>query len=209
MAHALLTYPLIRYQTLFQTEHTSGHYTTLSNRLKANRFAYSFRGIVPYFIQTALTLQGNFFGGVIAGSAFYITLYPFQNLQILQASAPLEGKGQLSTADIFKNYLDGQRWRGLYGGVASVLATSLFGLTLFTNGTLLFAPFVFAGQVAIDNVRRNLVVQSHENGKVNYKEVYTDIYAKQGPKGFLRGALFYPQLYVILLAPFVKQYINA
>jgi hypothetical protein len=198
-----LVYPLVRYQTLIQTEHTAGQYASIKQHFsKSLSFRNAYRGFFPFFLHNATSGVGM--PGFLFGNFFYLLTYPLQNAQIKIASA---SEIRLSGQQIFQNFTDLKRgWSGFVGFLGAGLAAQSFFFFLISPNFFvnLLSPAMFLTQLGIDNIRRNFVVQKELSAETSYQKVYSEIIQRQGYQGLARGALLYPQVYFLAIYPLIR-----
>lgn len=193
-------YPLIRLQTLAQTQLTSGNILKLRNNMKflsAKGNSY-YTGFKPYLLYGvgAASLIGALGDGL--GILFGAALYPLEVAQIRLAAAGENNPYSFKFKEAFKNTANKNVWTGVS---AAIIRNYIINIgsnlsALSTSAIPLFLTTLTA--VALDNIRRNLIVAhfKEENTKVNMRDITRQIIKANGYKGLFRGLLLYPHLYL-------------
>jgi hypothetical protein len=198
----IVTYPLIRYQTLFQTEHTTGNYTKIYQHFSRGA-AHSFKGIMPYMVQNVVDSVPFYRLKMGYVSAFWLPLtYPFQRAQILAASAGNNKSPDI--AEIVKNYTHAGQWRGFVGYFISNWFKKAFMISITLMDSFLLSSFLVSSIIIVDNYRRNFTLQTNESSI----SVFKNILHNGGILGLFRGVFFYPEFYLLLCIPIFKEIIK-
>ena len=185
-------YPFVRLQTLVQTQHTTGNFTGAFTNLKNNGGFY--RGLSPFLFLSALS--GAFLSVPFVGPALAGAFYPLEVAQIKLAAD--KSNATFNLAETVKSMTNPNSYAGVSAFIARNYLITL-GMAGAATSSFIFAPCVLAA-IALDNVRRNFVVQKFvEGNNTNMSEVYRGIMKNQGYSGLFRGAAFYPALYAIPL----------
>lgn len=184
----IVSYPFVRLQTLAQTTTSANSALALVKEQKGY-----YRGAAPFILFSIG--NGAVFGIPFLGPLFGAAFYPLEVAQI-KLAADNAGNNQFN----YKETISSMTKANAYSGVSTLIARNYlmylgFHLSLQLGYVFMFPTIL--GSIALDNVRRNFVVNNFsENGnKASLAETYNGIVKSQGYKGLFKGFAYYPAVY--------------